>query len=89
MPFTKSQDAVQARDDSQNLEAAPYSLEVDVCAHAAQTMRGCAASVGLDHPWRDRFDELAVGFEQDALAVAALPVPEDPADGPPALHLVD
>jgi hypothetical protein len=80
MPYTKLKE--QAQDG-------PCALEVGVCIHAAQAMRACAADLGLDHQWRERFDELAVQFEADAVAVAALPSPEDPGVGPPALHLVD
>jgi hypothetical protein len=89
MPFTKSQDVVQAQDGPEGMGAAPFSLEVAVCERAAQVMRGCAADLGLDHQWRERFDELAIGFEEDAVAVAALPSPEDPGAGPPTLRLVD
>lgn len=64
-------------------EDARLSLEEGVCLRAAQVMRACAADVGLDHPWRDRFEELASQFEEDAATVAALPAPAG-SEGPPA-----
>lgn len=77
MPFTQLQ---------QQAATGPYALEVEVAIRVAQVMRGAGADLGADHPWRDRFDELAAQFEQDAVAVAALPAPEGPAV--PPLRLV-
>jgi hypothetical protein len=78
MPFTRH---------AERLADHPVLLEEDVCIRIAQVMRGAAADLGLTHPWRDRLDELAVQFEQDAEAVAALPAREAAA-GPPSLTLV-
>jgi hypothetical protein len=63
------------------------TLEQEVCGRAAQVMRACAADLGLDHPWRARFQELAVAFELDAAEASGQVVRGVPAA--PRLRLVN
>jgi hypothetical protein len=79
MPFSKLKEQTQG---------GAYETEVSVCCHAAQAMRACGADLGLDHPWRDRFDELAALFEADAVLVAGLPEPQG-SEAVTILRLVD